>query len=92
MDIEFDPRKDAANIAKHGISLARAVLFEWDTATIKEDQRKEYGELRYSAHGFIAGRLHNLVFTPRGSRTRVFSLRKSNAREVREYREETQAR
>ena len=24
MDVEFDPAKDAANIAKHGISLARA--------------------------------------------------------------------
>jgi uncharacterized DUF497 family protein len=30
MDIEFDPAKDAVNIRKHGVSLARAVnLVQW---------------------------------------------------------------
>jgi uncharacterized DUF497 family protein len=28
VEIEFDPAKDAANIAKHGISLARAADLE----------------------------------------------------------------
>ena len=28
MDIEFDPAKDASNVAKHGISLSRAADLE----------------------------------------------------------------
>jgi len=32
MEIEFDPRKDAANLKKHGISLAFVRSLVWDEA------------------------------------------------------------
>ncbi len=49
MDIEFDPTKDAANIAKHGVSLADAASLEWDTALTVDDDRQNYGEQRQTA-------------------------------------------
>jgi uncharacterized protein len=51
MDIEFDPKKDASNLVKHGIRLARAS--EFFPVKILEDTRKNYGETRYRAFGFI---------------------------------------
>ena len=84
-DISFDPAKNERNIANRGISFEVAEHFEWDTAMIAEDMRKEYGEPRFQALGFIAGRLHAMVFTPRAGKIHVISLRRANRREVRRY-------
>lgn len=85
--IEFDATKNEANIAKHGIDMALAEQFEFDTAWVKVDTRQSYGEVRHVATGYIEGRLHVLVFTKRGPKVRVISLRKANQREGREYSE-----
>ncbi len=90
MDISFDAAKDARNIATRGISFEQAIAFEWDTALIVADTRKDYGELRYQAVGLIADRLHVLVFTPRSGKTHVISLRKANKREVKRYEAQAQ--
>ena len=84
-DISFDPAKNERNIASRGISFEVAEQFEWDTALIVEDLRKEYGERRFRALGLIAGRLHAMVFAPRGGTVHVISLRKANRREMRRY-------
>ncbi len=63
MEIEFDPAKDERNIAKHGISLQAAEGFDWDTAFEREDDRFDYGEVRFVAIGLIGDRLHVLAFT-----------------------------
>ena len=81
-EIEFDPRKDAVNVSKHGISLGRAQDFDWSSAVIRADSRRTYGEPRFVATGPIDGRLHVLVYTPRGLAVRVIGLRKANARET----------
>ena len=49
MRIEFDPAKDAANQAKHGISLALADELDWEAALVWVDDRFEYSELRVIA-------------------------------------------
>jgi len=85
--IEFESAKNQANIAKHGIDLASAEQFEFDTALVKVDARQSYGEIRHVALGYIEERLHVLVFTKRGSRVRVISLQKANKREERAYGE-----
>lgn len=87
--ISFDSAKNERNVAIRGISFERAVAFEWDSALIVEDTRKDYGERRFQALGLIDGRLHVLVFTPRAGRTHVISLRKANGREVRRYEAQT---
>ena len=87
MEIEFDPAKDRANAAKHGISLEAAERFDWDTALEREDNRFDYGEVRFVALGPIGDRLHVLVFTE-GSHenaVRVISLRPAERHEVRFY-------
>lgn len=85
MNIEFDSTKDEANQIKHGISLNKASCFIWQTATISDDLRADYGEDRFIAQGYIGQRLHILIFTLRGRTVRVISLRKANRRERNAY-------
>jgi hypothetical protein len=85
MRLEFDRVKDAINRDKHGLSLERASDFEFNTAVITLDTRYAYDEDRFRDIGFIARRLHMMVFTPRKDRIRVISLRKANQREVTRY-------
>lgn len=85
MKILFDPAKDAANQAKHGISLAEARWMDWENALIQRDARRDYGEERRQGYARLAGRLYVAVFTLRGAVMRVISLRKANAREREKY-------
>lgn len=39
MRISFDPEKDVANVAKHGVSLALAADLDWSEAAVWEDRR-----------------------------------------------------
>jgi uncharacterized DUF497 family protein len=90
VDITFDAAKNAQNIATRGISFEQVIAFEWDTALIVADIRKDYGERRFQAFGLIAKRLHVLVFTPRSGKTHVISLRRANRREVKRYEAQAQ--
>jgi uncharacterized DUF497 family protein len=44
----WDERKRAANLHKHGVDFAIVERFEFDTALIVVDDRKDYGEVRLS--------------------------------------------
>ncbi|WP_421847874.1 BrnT family toxin [Novosphingobium sp.] len=81
MDIEFDPAKDAANVAKHGLSLARAA--ELDVRAYIADDR--FTEPRFRLYGFIDGEACCVAGTMRGSTIRVISLRRAHAKEMRRY-------
>lgn len=83
MAIRFDPPKDAANLAKHGISLGRAEEFRDEITVI--DDRHEYGETRYRAFGLLDGAPHCLVFTLRDGGIRPISLRRCSLKEYRRY-------
>ncbi len=85
MKISFDASKSERNIALRGISFELATAFEWDSALIIEDVRRDYGESRFQALGRIEKRLYMLVFTPREGKVHVISLRKANEREVKRY-------
>ena len=87
MSCEFDPVKDEINLDKHGVSLVDADDFEWETAVVREDTRKQYAEPRFEAAGYIGERLHVMVFCLRTENVRVISLRKANPREVKRYAE-----
>ncbi len=82
---EWDEGKRRANLKDRGVDFAAAARFDWDTAVIEADRRRDYGEPRFIARGLIDGRLYVLVYTRRGEATRVISLRKANAREVKRY-------
>ena len=83
MKIEFDPDKNAVNIEKHGVSLARAVDLE--IFAFVEDERTEYGEVRYRAWGRIDGRFYCLAFTHREDKLRAISLRRAHKKEIDRY-------
>jgi len=91
MNVTFDPAKDAVNLAKHGFSLLDAVGFEWETAVVWPDTRRDYGEPRMVALGYIGLRIMSVVFIDRPpeqpTERRIISLRKANTREVKRYAE-----
>ncbi|HEX7386128.1 MAG TPA: BrnT family toxin [Castellaniella sp.] len=85
MRITFDLEKDASNQAKHGVSLAVGANLEWEGAVIWPDLRRDYGEQRMAAIGYIGQRLYYAVFVDRDGGRRMISLRKANHREERRY-------
>ena len=85
MRYTFDPAKQAANVAKHGVFFAAAQAFEWETALVEVDGRHAYGESRLTAVGLIGERVHVMVFNLRETSVRIISLRRANSREVRRY-------
>ena len=90
MKIAFDPAKDDINRRKHGISLEVAIGFDWDTALEREDDRFDYGEIRFVAIGLIDNRLHVLVFTEGADEetVRAISLRLAEKHEARYYHDQ----
>ncbi|MBM3563561.1 MAG: BrnT family toxin [Alphaproteobacteria bacterium] len=87
MAIEYDPRKDARNREIRGLSFELINDFRWETAIVGRDDRRDYGEERFWALGFIGKDLYTLVFTPREKAIRVISLRKASRKERLAYGE-----
>ena len=86
MSANFDPKKDAANIKKHGVSLSEGdgVLNDPLALTIEDDAAE--GEQRFVTIGTnIFGSLMVVVHTPRGSGSRFISVRKPDPKERRNY-------
>ncbi|MEZ5644983.1 MAG: BrnT family toxin [Burkholderiaceae bacterium] len=59
--------------------------FDFETALIHVDERRDYGETRFVALGFLQKRLHVLCFAEEPDGIRVISFRKANSREVSRY-------
>lgn len=88
--VSFDPKKNLRNIAERGLPFELVDSFEWDSALIAQDTRKDYGEQRFIAIGLIDEVLQVTVFTPRDDQPQVISLRRANLRERRNYAAQTQ--
>jgi uncharacterized DUF497 family protein len=85
VEIDFDPVKNERNIRERGLSFERAAEFEFETAAQFEDTRRDYGERRLVALGYVDERLHALCFMEIVGGIRVISFRRANRREVRKY-------
>lgn len=85
MEVTYDPRKNERNIRERGLSFERVWYFQFETAWFIADKRRDYGEIRIRAFGYIDARLHALVFTMTDEILRVISLRRANRREVKRY-------
>ena len=83
----FDWRDAKAryNRAKHGVAFEAVTRFDFETALILFDDRRDYGEIREQALGMIDDRLHQLAFTRRGHVLRIISLRPASRRERARY-------
>lgn len=90
MDFEWDDAKSDACFASRGFDFAYAIrAFLDDARIVGRDRRWDYGEDRYRLLGAVEGRVFVVVYTMRGSVTRIISARKANGREVREYEQDT---
>jgi uncharacterized DUF497 family protein len=85
MRVQFDPEKNERNIRERGLSFELAKHFNFGSALVVVDGRRDYGETRYVALGFLAERLRVLCFTEATDAIRVISSRKANSREVFRY-------
>jgi uncharacterized DUF497 family protein len=83
MEMRFDPDKNAKNIERHHISLARA--FDMEVIRFSEDDRFDYGEVRFRAWGMIDGKTYCLAYTMRGDKVRPISLRRARQKEMKRY-------
>lgn len=90
--LTYDPTKSKRNEAERGLAFSLAESFDWSSALIGEDTRKDYSERRYQALGLIGEQLHMLVFTPRDGAIHVISLRRANQREKTRHAAQTEPR
>ena len=79
----WDPEKEAANIAKHGIGFAGFDRI-WDGPVLTEEQWHG-GEQRWKVVGFIDGALMCLIVTERGDDLRPISLHLADGNDRRNY-------
>lgn len=86
MPIEFDPTKDAANLVKHGLSLADAgLVYEaQDKLTLISSNADEARKLDI-AMVEVMGVVLVLVYVARGETVRAISLRRASRQERRLY-------
>ena len=88
MLFEWDAKKAAQNVAKHGVPFEYAARVFLDTHRLDgQDTRRDYGEERRITIGEVEGRLFVVAYTPRGEVIRLISARKANEREQRQHDE-----
>lgn len=84
---EWDPKKDAANDQKHGVSFqAATVTFQDPLAALHADPDHSNGEKREVLVGHdLLGRLLLVVFTERQGKIRIIAAGKATRRERQAY-------
>jgi uncharacterized DUF497 family protein len=88
MSPEFDPKKSAANIAKHGVSLSEADGVLLDPLAVTVEDGFSEGEVRYVTIGMNSFcSLMLVVWTERLNNVRLISARKAEAKERKSYEE-----
>jgi len=84
MAFEFDPRKSAANLAKHGIDFVEGQRL-WEDPDLLEIPARTEDEPRWLIVGRITARHWSAVVTSRGDIIRIISVRRSRDEEVALY-------
>jgi len=89
LEFEWDPRKDAANIAKHDVSFEEAAtVFGDPLGRITRDPRHSEVEERLVLLGLSSSqRLLAVMFTDRRETIRIISARRVAHSERRDYEE-----
>lgn len=88
MRFEWDERKAAQNIAKHGVPFEYAARVFLDPLRLDSaDTRIDYREERRITVGQIEEKMYVVAYTIRGQIIRLISARKANRRGRRRYYE-----
>jgi uncharacterized DUF497 family protein len=78
MNFEWDPQKNAENMAKHELDFADSPSIFRMPLRVSPDERQNYGENRWIGLGMLQGRVVVIVFTEPNEQTlRIISLRKA---------------
>ena len=86
MNFEWDERKNASNLAKHGFDFADAPGIFDLPMVVDLDVRETYGEYRWVGIGLLNGRVVVIVYTePSEQIIRIISLRKALSHERKRY-------
>jgi len=84
--VSFDPKKNAANLKKHGVSLAEGDGVLNDPLAITIEDHMAEGEQRFVSIGTNSfGSLMIVAYTYRGDDVRLISVRKAEPKERRAY-------
>ena len=89
MKFEWDLKKAALNLSKHGVSFEEALtVFADPLAKIFDDERHSIGEQREIVIGHsINQNLLLVCFTAEAESVRIFSAREATKRERKDYEE-----
>jgi uncharacterized DUF497 family protein len=86
--VDFDPKKNAINLRKHGVSLSEGDGVLNDPLALTIEDPSAEGEQRFVTLGANAlGELMVVVWTGRGDEIRTISVRRATAKERRSYEE-----
>lgn len=86
MRFQHDPRKAAANLAKHGVSFADSEGVLADPLAVTVEDPDAAGERRFVTIGLgSAGELLVVVWTERGDECRLISARRPTRKEWDQY-------
>ena len=84
MEFEFDRRESQINKKKHGIDFAEAQDL-WDDPDRVEIPAKTSDEPRFIVIGKVSDRHWSAIFTYRGEKIRIISVRRSRKEEIAIY-------
>lgn len=79
--MSHDPAKRRTNLRKHGIDLPDCMEAFDGPMLSREDDRDDYGELRFVSVGWAHGRVVVLVWTDREDGPRLIPCREAEAHE-----------
>jgi len=84
MEFEFDPNKNVVNKEKHGIDFVEAQAL-WDDPDLIEIPVKAVDEPRFLVIGRIGEKYWSGIFSYRGDKVRIISVRRSRKEEIQLY-------
>lgn len=80
MDFEFDPKKSEANLEKHGLDFEAAKAL-WSDVNSVEIPAKSETEIRKMLIAGHDGKVWAAIFTERGDKVRLISVRRARDNE-----------
>ena len=87
MSASFDPKKNAANIKKHGVALSEGDGVLSDPLALTVEDTAAQGEQRFVTIGMNVSESDGRRHSPRRDGPRIISVRKPDPRERRDYEE-----
>jgi len=84
LEFEFDSAKSMSNLVKHGINFSDAKRL-WHDPKVLIIRARQVVERRWVAIGCIDRKHWSAIFTYRGERIRIISVRRSRPKEITLY-------